>query len=79
VQGWGMVVMVVGTAPGAEHKTVVACRSEGRVLGSHHRIAIAVVHMHLKGPRFLCSSSRLTHPVHLTVVCLDRGSMPAFV
>ena len=79
VQDWGMVVMAVDTDLEAEHTIVDACQSWGRVLGSRHHIATAVVHMRLKGLHFLCSSSRLTHLVLLTVVCLGTGWMPAVV
>lgn len=41
-----MVVRVVGTDPGEERRTVVVCRTVGRVLGNQHHIAIAVVRMH---------------------------------
>jgi hypothetical protein len=82
VRGLGtvvMAVMVVGTDLEVERTTEDACRSEGRVLGSRHRIGIAAVHMHQKELRFLCSSSRLMHLVLLTAVCLGRGWMPVGV
>jgi len=73
-----MVVRVVGIDLAVERRTVVACRTVGRVLGNHHHIAIAVVRMHSKGLRFLCSNSRLIL-VRLTAVCLGIGWMPAVV
>ena len=73
-----MVVRVVGNDLAVERRTVVVCRTVGRVLGNCHRIAIAVVRMHPKGLGFLCSSSRPI-PVPLTAVCLDIGWMPAVV
>ena len=73
-----MVVRVVDIDLAVERRTVVVCRTVGRVLGNRHRIAIAVVRMHLKGLRCLCNSSRWI-PVRLTVVCLGIGWMPAAV
>ena len=73
-----MVVRVVDIDLAVERRTVVVCRTVGRVLGNRHRIAIAVVRMHWMGLRFLCSSSHRI-PVLLTAVCLGIGWMPAVV
>jgi len=73
-----MVVRVVGIDPAVERRTVVVCRTEGRVLGNHHHIVTAVVRMHLKGLRCLCNSSHWI-PVRLTAVCLGIGWMSAVV
>jgi hypothetical protein len=70
-----MAVMVAGTDLEAAHRTVDACRSWDRVLDSRRRIAIAVVRMRLKGLRFLCNSSRLTHLVLPIAVCWGKGWM----
>jgi len=73
-----MVVRVVGIDLAVERRTVVACRTVGRVLGNHHYIATVVVRMHLKGLRFLYNNSHWI-PVPLTAVCLGIGWMPAVV
>lgn len=74
-----MVAMVVDIDPEAEHTTVDACRNWGMELGSRHRIAIGVVRKHLKGPRFLSSSSPQTHLALLTAVCWGISWTPAVV
>ena len=79
VQDWDTVVRVAGVALGVGHRTVVADRGRlGVVVDSHLHTEIVAGHRYLKALRFLCSNSRLYHPVR-QAVCLGTDSMVAVV